>query len=64
MGLPKTPICNPGIASIEAALNPAKAEFIYFVASGGGYHAFSTTLSTHNKNVRKWRTLSNKKKAR
>ena len=64
MGLPKTPICNPGIASIEAALNPAKAKFIYFVASGGGYHAFSTTLSTHNKNVRKWRTLSNKKKAR
>jgi UPF0755 protein len=64
MGLPKTPICNPGIASIEAALNPAKAKFIYFVASGGGYHAFSTTLSAHNKNVRKWRTLSNKKKAR
>jgi UPF0755 protein len=62
MGLPKTPICNPGIASIEAALNPAKAKFIYFVARGGGYHAFSANLSDHNKNVRKWRILSNKNK--
>jgi UPF0755 protein len=62
MGLPKTPICNPGVASIEAALNPAKAKFFYFVASGNGQHAFSKTLSEHNKNVRKWRIFNNKKK--
>jgi UPF0755 protein len=61
-GLPKTPICNPGAASIEAALNPARTDFFYFVAKGSGLHSFSKTLVEHNKNVRKWRSMRQKLK--
>ena len=56
-GLPKTPICNPGIASIEAALHPATTDYFYFVAKGGGRHSFSKSLKEHNKNVKKWRKI-------
>ena len=59
-GLPKTPICNPGAASIQAALNPARTDFFYFVAKGSGFHSFSKTLVEHNKNVRKWRLMRQK----
>jgi len=56
-GLPPTPIANPGVAAIKAALQPAQSEFIFFVADGTGGHAFAKTLSEHNANVRKWRAI-------
>ncbi|MGN7437398.1 MAG: endolytic transglycosylase MltG [Alcanivorax sp.] len=56
-GLPPGAICNPGKASIQAALNPEEHKYIYFVADGSGGHAFATTLAGHNANVAKWRKI-------
>lgn len=60
-GLPPGPICSPGVASIRAALQPEEHNFFYFVAiTDGGEHAFSVTLSDHNKAVRQY--LDNRRK--
>ena len=46
-GLPPTPIASPGIASLEASLNPPDTEFLYFVARYDGTHVFSRSLAEH-----------------
>ncbi|MEA5463483.1 endolytic transglycosylase MltG [Leptothoe sp. PORK10 BA2] len=47
LGLPPTPIASPGIASLEASLNPPDTEFLYFVARYDGTHVFSRSLAEH-----------------
>lgn len=56
-GLPPGPICSPGAASINAALNPESHAYLYFVATGksDGGHTFSETLNDHNRAVRQYR---------
>jgi UPF0755 protein len=51
-GLPPGPISNPGLSAIQAAVRPAQHTFFYFVARGGGRHAFSSTLEEHNARIR------------
>lgn len=46
-GLPPGPISNPGSAAIEAVLNPAKHDYLFFVANGDGSHSFSRTYGEH-----------------
>ena len=47
-GLPPTPISNPGLASIDAALNPNDTDYYYYALGTDGLHHFSTTLAEHN----------------
>ena len=54
IGLPPTPIAMPGLASLRAALHPAQAEALYFVARGDGSSEFSRTLDEHNRAVNKY----------
>ncbi|MBW2263999.1 MAG: endolytic transglycosylase MltG, partial [Deltaproteobacteria bacterium] len=54
-GLPPGPISNPGIAALEAVLDPADTKYMYFVARGNGTHQFSTTLEQHKAAVKKYR---------
>ena len=56
-GLPPTPIANPGRDAIEAVLNPATSENMFFVADGTGGHIFAKTYSQHKKNVKEWRKI-------
>ena len=53
-GLPPGPICNPGRASIEAALAPDGSEYLYFVAKDARNHVFSKTFGEHKRNVEKY----------
>jgi UPF0755 protein len=62
-GLPPTPICNPGLASIQAVLQPADVPYLYYVAAGDGSHLFATTFEEHEKNVRLAKKARRAKKA-
>jgi len=51
LGLPPTPIGNPGLASLKAAAKPARTEFMFYVVKPGACHAFAKTLAEHERNV-------------
>lgn len=53
-GLPIGPICNPGLAALDAVLHPTTTNALYFVAKGDGSHYFSTTLAEHNEAVNRY----------
>jgi UPF0755 protein len=62
-GLPPGPISNPGRAAMEAVVNPARTNDLYFVADGTGGHAFASSLEEHNRNVGHWRQIERSKAA-
>ena len=53
-GLPPGPICSSGAKAIEAALDPADTDYIFFVADGTGKHAFSVTYEEHVENINRY----------
>jgi peptidoglycan lytic transglycosylase G len=53
-GLPPTPISMPGLGALQAAVQPAHSDWLYFVARGDGTHQFSRTLEEHNRAVAKY----------
>ena len=52
-GIPPGPICNPGLAAINAVLEPAAVDYLFFVAKddGTGTHVFATTYDEHLQNI-------------
>lgn len=50
-GLPPTPIANPGLPSLEAALHPSNGNDLYYVYCGNGRHIFAKNLAQHQANV-------------
>lgn len=61
-GLPPSPIANPSRESIEAAINPEKSDYIYFVAKDDKSHNFAKTFSEHQKNIQVLRDFHRKKR--
>lgn len=51
-GLPPRPICVPGSAAWEGALNPEENDYYYYVARKNGYHYFSKTYNEHLRNIK------------
>jgi len=50
--LPPTPISNPGLSSIKAALNPAQTNYWYYIHDPNGKIHYAKTLEEHNANIR------------
>lgn len=54
VGLPPTPIANPGISTIDAVLNPVANDYFYYIHDNSGQVHYGKNLSEHNENVRKY----------
>jgi UPF0755 protein len=64
MGLPPGPICIPDQRAVDAVLNYAKHDYLYFCAKDdfSGYHVFAKTLQQHNQNANAYRYALNRRK--
>jgi UPF0755 protein len=54
LGLPPTPICNPGLQSVEAVWNPQETPYYFYIHDKDGNAHYATTLEEHNRNVNKY----------
>jgi UPF0755 protein len=62
--LPPGPICNPGLSSLRAALDPAAVPFLYFVSKNDGTHVFSESLESHSQAVKAYQPRIESRPAR
>ncbi|HVZ67274.1 MAG TPA: endolytic transglycosylase MltG [Patescibacteria group bacterium] len=53
-GLPPTAISNPGVQSIQAALNPSKTDYLYYISDKEGHIHAAKTGEGHNANIKKY----------
>jgi UPF0755 protein len=54
IGLPPAPICNPGLASIKAALHPQETDYWFYLSDRQGKMHYAKTLEEHNQNIEKY----------
>ncbi|HEX3968063.1 MAG TPA: endolytic transglycosylase MltG [Edaphobacter sp.] len=54
-GLPPGPICNPGLASLRAAMHPPQTDYLYFVSDAAGHTRFSVGFREHSEQVQAYR---------
>lgn len=52
--LPPTPIANPGLASLKAAANPEKSDYLYYISDSEGFNHYAKDLDGHNANIEKY----------
>jgi UPF0755 protein len=53
-GLPPVPLCNPGLASLEAATNPTNTTYLYYLTGTDGLMHYATTYAGHQANLKKY----------
>ncbi len=53
-GLPPTPICSPGLASMEAAATPAKTDYYFFLSKKDGHNVYDKTQADFNADIQKY----------
>ncbi len=53
-GLPPTPIANPGLKALEAVVNPANTEYLYYISDSSGQNHYARTNDEHEENKRKY----------
>ena len=53
-GFPPKPIANPGIEALDAAINPANTNYIFYISDKNGINHYSRTLDEHNANIKKY----------
>lgn len=53
-GLPPTPISNPGLASMQAVVNPAQTNYLYYVSDAQGFNHYAETFKQHEANIAKY----------
>jgi UPF0755 protein len=54
LGLPPTPISNPGLASLEAAAHPTASDYLFYVSDGCGHNHYSSTAAAHDALVQQY----------
>ncbi len=53
-GLPPAPIANPGLAAIQAALDPSPSSALFYLHSPTGQAYYADTLEQHNRNIERY----------
>jgi len=53
-GLPPSPICNPGLSALNAAVYPKENPYYYYISDKTGVIHYAKTLEEHNQNVAKY----------
>ncbi len=62
-GLPAGPIANPGASAVQATVDPATTDYIFFVSKNDGTHIFSTDYKTHEKYVNEFQRKRRNRKS-